>query len=278
MTSWHVDELKHLYRDRRLIPFVGAGASMAVEWAQGGICRRGPSWTELVNRACELLGFESPELARVRGTDLQIMEFFKLKNDGQIARLTNWLSAEMRPPDDALRASPIHTALARMTECQIFYTTNYDAFLERALGLAGRRPSVIARESHMGTHTDCEVVKFHGDLDHPDRMVLSESDYERRLSFQDPLDVKFQADLLGRAALFIGYSFRDPNVSYLFRQVNERLRNLPGTPTGRRAYIATQDPSDFEMALFRARNMEVIPLPGTERAKRIAGLLNEIAS
>lgn len=278
MMSWHVDELRHLYRDRRLIPFVGAGASMSVQWTQAGAKRRGPSWGELVNRACDLLGFEDPALARVRGTDLQILEYFKLKNDGQIARLTNWLSAEMRPPEDALRASPIHAALARMTECRIFYTTNYDDFLERAFMLADRTASVIARESHMGTHADCEIVKFHGDLDHPDRMVLSESDYERRLSFQDPLDVKFQADLLGRAALFIGYSFRDPNVSYLFRQVNERLRKLPGTPTGRRAYIATQAPSDFEMALFRERNMEVIPLPGTDSAQSVANLLQEIAS
>jgi hypothetical protein len=76
--------------------------------------------------------------------------------------------------------------------------------------------------------------------------------------------------------LFIGYSFRDWNVSYLFRLINEQFGPLPQAPTGRRAYIAVPDPSDFEYTLFRARNIEVIPIRGDHMPGDIAALLGEL--
>src|SRR5262249_28683281 len=155
---------------------------------------------------------------RVRGTDMQILEYFKLKHGDQTAKLTNWLSKLMDPSDDALRDSPIHKELALLTRCRLFYTTNYDDFLERAFSLHGREHEVVVLESQMGgVRRDCEIIKFHGDLNHPDQIVLTESDYERRLSLSTAMDYRLRADLLGRVILFIGYSFRDPNVSYLFR-------------------------------------------------------------
>jgi hypothetical protein len=91
-------DLRRRYHEGRVIPFIGAGVSMSVHWLVGGKQRRGPSWGEMVDQATELLGFQIPELARVRGTDMQILEYFKLKHNGQIAKLTNWLSKLMDPP------------------------------------------------------------------------------------------------------------------------------------------------------------------------------------
>ncbi len=108
-------------------------------------------------------------------------------------------------------------------------------------------------------------------------MVLSESDYEKRLSFSDVEDQRLKSDLLGRALLFLGYSFRDWNVSYLFRLVNENFGPLPKAPTGRRAYIAVADPSDFEYTLFRARNIEVLPISTATQTEDTADLLRSLA-
>jgi len=105
MTGICPSELRDHYWSRRLIPFIGAGVSMSVVWDQGGETKRGPSWKELVDQAARRLGFDDPELLRVRGTDLQILEYFKIKKHGEFASLTNWLFAEMRPPDDALKNS-----------------------------------------------------------------------------------------------------------------------------------------------------------------------------
>lgn len=278
-------DLKSRYDEGRLLPFVGAGVSMAVCWDTGTGPRMGLSWRELVNQAAIMLGYQDPELLRVRGDDLQILEYFRIKHNGQLAELQNWFNREIHAPDRALLDSPIHAELAKLTKCEMFYTTNYDDFLERSLNLHGRPANAIALEAHIAellmdevqsrVHR-AQVVKFHGDLNNPSRMVLSESDYEKRLRFSDVEDQRLKSDLLGRALLFLGYSFRDWNVSYLFRLMNETFGPLPEAPTGRRAYIAVSDPSDFEYTLFRARNIEVLPISTGNRTEDITELLQKL--
>ena len=272
-------ELRKRYKEGRVIPFIGAGVSMSVKWKQGDIVRRGPSWKELVDESARLMGFEDPELLRYRGTDLQILEYFKIKNDGETAKLTNWLVQNMLPSDDDLRDSQIHRALAELEHCRLVYTTNYDDFIERAMKLHGRACKTVAAETEMGSHNigtgDCEVVKFHGDLNHPRKMVLSESDYEKRLRLDSPMDHRLRADILGRFVLFLGYSFRDKNVSYLFRLVTDQL-GVPQSMGGKRAYIAVPDPSDFEIQLFQARKIDVVEIDGEKKTEDIANLLRQL--
>jgi hypothetical protein len=260
---------------------------MSVEWQQNAQTRRGLSWRELVDQAARMLGFEDPELVRARGDDLQILEYFRIKKHQEFAELRNWFYEEIHAPDEALRNSPIHAALAKLERCHLFYTTNYDDFLERSFAIHGRQCSAVAVEAHIAEVLksrsrgqaigDCEIVKFHGDLSNPSRMVLSESDYEKRLRFAEVEDQRLKSDMLGRALLFIGYSFRDWNVSYLFRLVNDQFGDLPSAPTGRRAYIAVSAPSDFEYELFRARNIEVLPIRRLSMTEDIVEILKELA-
>jgi hypothetical protein len=277
MTQDCPPELRRLYHQGRVIPFIGAGASMAVSWTHDGTSIRGPSWAELVEQGAELLGAEA-DLLRYRGTDLQILEYLKSKF-GTIQPLINWLHQRMQAPEAALRASPLHNALCELTKSKLFYTTNYDNFLERSLRLAGRETTAIASEhdlSNSGSGT--QVVKFHGDFDRPDSMVLSESDYERRMRLEHELDLKLRSDILGRVLLFIGYSFRDQNVAYLFRLVTDRFKSLPQSFAGKRAYIIYSNPSDFELRLFHAREIDVVPIVGNDPASAIANVLRSMAS
>lgn len=273
-------ELKRLYRQRRVIPFVGAGASMSLKWTShdDSAQHSGPSWKEMVDEACRLLGYEDPELLRYRGTDLQILEFFEEKM-GNFAPLTNWLVRRLNVPEDAIKRSRVHSALARMENSTKFYTTNYDDLVERSLRLAGRAVQVIAGERDMGANDKViEVVKFHGDFNTPNKMVFSEGHYYKRLRLDGPLDLKLRSDLLGRVALFVGYSFRDLNIGVLFDLLNEMFKSLPNSDTGRRGYIVVHNPSDFEYTLFRKRNIEILPTFGDDRAATLADVLEEIAS
>jgi hypothetical protein len=273
------DELIKRYRERRLIPFVGAGVSMSVKWKEGAEERRGPSWRELVDYIASDLGFQPPDLIRARGTDLQILEYYKIKKHNNFAPFQNWLVTRLNPPKAAVRRSPIHKALAQMKNCETFYTTNFDNFLERSFELNGRPCKAVVVESEMPRDPQkCNIVKFHGDLDHPQEMVISETQYEERLRLAHVLDYRFRADVLANALLFIGYSFRDPNVSYLFTLMANDLGSLPNSVSGMRAYITAADPSDFECELFRKRNMEVIPIRSTAMSEDITALLNKIKS
>ena len=277
--------LRSLYHSGRLIPFVGAGISAGVSWEHGGVTRRGPSWSQLVDKAADLIGFGDAELLRARGTDLQILEYFRIKRHGSIGELTSWLTTSMQPTDDNLRDSEVHKRLAAMHSCNLFYTTNYDDFLERAFRAHGRSCTRIALEGHIadalagravGESNSCEIVKFHGDLAETQEMVLSERDYETRLRLESALDHRLRTDMLGRAVLFLGYSFRDINVAYIFRLVNSAFGLLPASVPGRRAYITVADPSDFELTLFKERNIEVIPIAGAKMSEDTADLLSQL--
>lgn len=270
-------ELKQYYREGRLLPFVGAGISMSVKWARNDETLRGLSWEELVDRAAKLLGASNPNLLRYRGTDLQILEYFGLKMFGR-ATLTNWLVRQLNPPDEDLGKSKIHRELSLMEHCRLFYTTNYDDFLERSFRLHGRDCRVVAVEGHLETDLFTEVVKFHGDLNHPKTLVLSESDYEERLSFSTVMDFRFLSDVLNRVILFIGYSFRDPNIAYLFQYIRSVHGNLPGGDIPHRAYILVPDPSDFEYKLFHARGIGIIPISSIDQTSEVSNVLKEIRS
>lgn len=272
-------ELKRLYRQGRVLPFVGAGVSMSVSWTDGsGTEIRGPSWGQMVNEAVRILGYDDPELLRMRGTDLQILEYFRIKKRN-FAPLINWMVRNINAPDIALKNSSLHNQLASLSECPLFYTTNYDDFLERSFQALGRSARVVATEEDMGLNqTDCQIIKFHGDFNNPDEMVMSEGHYYKRMRLDGPMDLKLRSDLFGRAVVFVGYSFRDINIAYLFQTVNEMFQKLPNSFSGRRAYIIVHNPSDFENRLFHERNIEVIPAYGGDRTGAVAEILADMAS
>jgi hypothetical protein len=273
------DLLNH-YRTGRLIPFLGAGVSASVSWTADGRTKHPPTWRELVDYAAEALGFDDPDLLRVRGNDLQILEYYVLINGGRDG-LGDWLVETVKAPDEALAESVIHQSLAGCTKAPIMYTTNYDPLIERALEMHGRPSVALARErdfpkaleAAIVEPTTCQVVKFHGDLSARETMVLTESDYEKRLKLEDEMDLRLRSDLLGRAVLFLGYSFSDANVSYIFELINEAFRELPESEYGRRAFITVADPSQFERRLFKRRGIDVIPIDSARQADEIAELL-----
>ena len=118
----------------------------------------------------------SPHCCACEAPIYRILEYFRALKGG-FAELTNWLSTEFVHADDSdILACPIHQALVRLEQCRIFYTTNYDNFIERALRAHGRETQVTSSELNINHRRTCdEIVKFHGDFNDPDNMVLSES-------------------------------------------------------------------------------------------------------
>ena len=90
--------------------------------------------------------------------------------------------------------------------------------------------------------------------------------------------MKLRYDLLGRTVIFVGYSFRDINIAYLFQNVNDMFKQLPHSFSGRRAYITVHNPSDFERRLFYECNIEVIPTYGTDRSIATAEILEDMST
>jgi hypothetical protein len=64
-----------------------------------------------------------------------------------------------------------------------------------------------------------QIIKFHGDFEDDQSLVIGETDYFDRLAFESPLDLKFRSDTLGRTILFVGYSMSDLNIRLLLHRL-----------------------------------------------------------
>ena len=209
------EDLALSIREKRTILFAGAGLSMVV-----GL----PSWQILIDHMADELGLD-PNEALGPGLGYQTLsEYYRIRR-GSIGPLRSWMDRRWKVSEDRVRHSRIHQLIVSL-DFPLIYTTNYDRNLEVAFEIAGKPYVKIANARDMakaGT-TGTQIVKFHGDFDDDETLVLTEIDYFRRLSFDSPLDVKFRADAMARTVLFIGYSMRDLNIRLLLHRIWETWR------------------------------------------------------
>ena len=207
-----MQELVTAIRNRSALLFVGAGVSMNL-----GI----PSWRELSAHIAGKLGMDPAEFAQM-GDDQTLAEFYAIQT-GSFGPLRSWMDVEWhRDAAEKVRRSDIHRLIVEL-KFPLIYTTNYDRYLELAHEAAGVPYTKVSNIGEM-TRLDAtatQIVKFHGDFDDDGSIVLTESSHFERLTLDAPLDVKLQADLIGRVALFIGYSLSDVSVRYLLYRLHK---------------------------------------------------------
>ncbi|KRB85332.1 Sir2 family NAD-dependent protein deacetylase [Sphingomonas sp. Root710] len=208
-----LSKLAAAVRAKRAILFVGAGLSMSV-----GL----PSWSQLIEHMRRDLGL-SEEVGK--WTYQTLAEYYRLKH-GSIGPLRSWMDRNWSVAAERIRESKIHELIVEL-DFPIIYTTNYDNNLELAYKFHGKPYVKVANTSDV-VNADADlpqIVKFHGDFDDDESLVIAETDYFKRLAFQSPLDIKFKADALGRTLLFVGYSMSDLNIRMTLFQLWQTWRD-----------------------------------------------------
>jgi hypothetical protein len=136
------------------------------------------------------------------------------------------------------RPSPILRALARMN-FPLIITTNYDQLFERALELEQKQARVSVYSPDRFTMTrdytpapaQPFLFKIHGDIDHPDSLVITDEDYIQfvmRMTDRDPFNPvpeTFVYHLKRWPTLFLGYSLMDYNLRLLFKSLRWKVDN-----------------------------------------------------
>jgi hypothetical protein len=182
-------------------------------------------------------------------------------------------------PEERVRSSEIHRLIVEL-DFPIIYTTNYDRNLEVAFEVHGKPFVKVANAKDIakirGGQT--QIVKYHGDFDDDASLVLAETDYFQRLSFDSPLDIKFRADALGRTILFIGYSLSDTNIRLLLHRLWETW-NRSGYESERpTSYAVMPDKGPVQPTVLSRWGITAIPTQDQDPERGLRDVLAALKS
>lgn len=229
----------------RCLPFVGAGFSLNALVPSG---KKMLDWDGLGRKAAEALP-EYQYTTALEALSAYTHEYSRIK-------LVEYLS-------EALLATSIQPGKTHEEFCRMPFervvTTNFDFLLEQAYARITKYciPQVSEEQLSVGnSKAGVQLLKLHGDLHHPNRLVVTEEDYDAFLARLPLLATHLSSLLIGHTALFIGYSLDDPDFRQIWQVVKERLGVLR-----RPAYVLQVAAAPHAVARYERRGVKVINLP-----------------
>jgi hypothetical protein len=220
---------------------------------------RPASATTLRDRLADLSAWDE------RYVDVERWNLQRMSLDFQIVHSRSRLVSEIRTAvDDGKRPSPVLQALAKL-DFPLVITTNYDRLFERALWGHGKDPEVasysagpaVLKEAMQLDSNRPFVFKMHGDVDHPDSIVITDEDYIQfvlRMSDRDPTMGAIPTTLAYYfkvwPTLFVGYSLMDYNLRLLFKTLRWRIDEARTPDT----YSVDVDPDPLIRDVWQTRS------------------------
>jgi len=267
--------------ERRVIPFLGAGASLGVrlpemDWRPGAATFL-PNGGELATHLAKQTEFppdEYPDLAKVA-------QYYNVVGgrdalDGELHSIFN--------VDYPI--TPLHSFLAEVPGPLLIVTTNYDDLIERAFDLKGKPYDLVIhttdpaigdrllwREHSLQTTHEIipnkldidldsvtVIYKMHGAVNRQDakrdQYVITEDDYIdflTRMTKNKAIPVIFAEPFQVRHFLFLGYGLRDWNLRVVLNRIEKDLRRQKGA----RSWAIQYNPSPLEQRFWQERGVEV---------------------
>ncbi len=196
-------------KDNTAAVFVGAGLSKSSGFVD---------WKSLLRPIARELRLDVD-----RETDLIALTQFYINEHGGRHRINQLILDEFAKKT---QINENHRILARLP-ISTYWTTNYDTLIEDALREADKTPDVKKEKENLSTNLskrDAIIYKMHGDVSQPHNAVITKDDYEKFDKTRHLFSTALEGDLVQKTFLFIGFSFSDPNISYILG----RIRNLLG--------------------------------------------------
>lgn len=187
--------------------FLGAGMSKSAGFVD---------WKGLLKDLATELGLKIED-----ETDLiSVAQFHKNKNNNR-NKIDEKIVNEFTDSDVETEN---HRIIARLPFNTI-WTTNYDDLIEDAHTKIHKTVDVKSEVDGLFINRDnraCILYKMHGDKDKPSNAVLLKEDYEKYYYTHEPFISILNSELIAKSFLFVGFSFTDPNINYIFGRLTHR--------------------------------------------------------
>lgn len=187
--------------------FLGAGMSKAAGFVD---------WRGLLADLAEELGLKISE----ENDLISVAQFHKNKNNNR-NKINEKIVGEFTDNDVETEN---HRIIARLPFNTI-WTTNYDDLIEDAHTKIGKKIDIKRNIDDLfinkGNRSNI-LYKMHGDKDQANDAVLLKEDYERYYYTHEPFISILNSELISKSFLFVGFSFTDPNVNYIFGRLTHR--------------------------------------------------------
>ncbi len=258
MTNETLKQVLQLYKNNKLIPFIGAGFSKRFEL---------PTMPELIVMIAENLGWD-PDVFKANGESFQLMEYYSLKKGS--GALRSFLDKKFSVSEAKIRKSKAHMLLPKLKFSSI-YTTNFDEIIEESFRLQSVEYDLITDIAGFANASDqkTKIIKFHGTFNDDKTLVLTDTNYFQRLGFEDAMDIQLRADILSNTLLFIGYSFKDINVRYMLHKF-KKIRADNNIPA---AFLVTFSSNEVQRLLLENTNVQLIELNPIDKDKSMDDFL-----
>lgn len=230
----------------RVIPFVGAGFSKNADIPAGLSM---PDWNELGKLAAD----EIPDYNYDNNAIDALSYYEELYSRAKLVELLM----------KGLHFGKIQPGNTFKAFCDLFTgticTTNFDSLIEDSMTLLHRPVSVVVTKDRLAisSNDESKIVKLHGDFNHPDKMVITEHDYDVYLE-KNPIFATYIANLfITKTMVLIGYSLDDNDFRSIWQIINSRLGGMTQP-----AYCITIGATSEKIAKYKRRNIRVINLEG----------------
>jgi hypothetical protein len=234
----------------RWLPVIGAGMSLNATVAPPA---KMPLWADLGKHFAEELNDYSPT-GVLDAISAYEHEFGRARLIERLAELLHLNKAQPGPAHKEFCSLPF----------DIVCTTNFDFLLEKQYALErqdNRTVHPVVDEDQLSINIGASgtlLVKLHGDLRHPKRLVVTEADYDGFLANYPLIATYLSNQLITKTAVFVGYSLDDPDFRQIWQVVSSRLGK-----TRRMAYAIRVNARPGDIARFERRGVKVVNLPGT---------------
>lgn len=230
----------------RVVPFVGSGFSKNADISDDISV---PDWNELGKSVAS-------EIDDYKYENNAIDTFSYYEYLFSRTKLIELLKGKLHA--DTIYPGKTHEAFCKIFK-NVICTTNFDFLIENQMTKLQRPKAVIATEDGLAINNNnaCRIIKLHGDFNNPDKMVITENDYDGYVK-NNPIFCTYIANLfITNTMLLVGYSLDDSDFRSIWRMITNRLGKM-----SQPAYCVTVGASKEKISRYERRNIKVINLSG----------------